>query len=80
MYMSRSIVLGLWMLLHPTAIAVAIGSQEPLQPMKEFLDTSVFNSVRPKVPGDSPIYFNGDPGDNVLQIQKLDLIPNPPDE
>ena len=67
-------------LLRPVVIAVAIGSQEPLQPSKEVLDTSIIHNVRPKVPGDSPAHFNGDPKINVLKIEKLDLIPNPPDK
>lgn len=33
-----------------------------------------------KVPGDSPVYYIGDPSNDILSIQSLDLIPNPPDE
>ena len=31
-----------------------------------------------KVPGDNPLYFCADPADYILQIDKVDLDPNPP--
>lgn len=31
-----------------------------------------------KVPGDNPLYFCGDPADDLLKIEKVDLDPNPP--
>ena len=31
-----------------------------------------------KVPGDNPLYFCDDPADNILDIEKVDLSPNPP--
>lgn len=31
-----------------------------------------------KVPGDNPLYFCGDPADDLLKIEKVDLSPNPP--
>lgn len=31
-----------------------------------------------KVPGDNPLYFCADPVDYILQIDKVDLDPNPP--
>lgn len=31
-----------------------------------------------KVPGDNPLYFCGDPADDILKIEKVDLSPNPP--
>ena len=31
-----------------------------------------------KVPGDNPLYFCADPADYLLQIEKVDLDPNPP--
>jgi len=31
-----------------------------------------------KVPGDNPLYFCSDPKDNIAQIDKVDLSPNPP--
>ena len=31
-----------------------------------------------KVPGDNPLYFCADPADYILQIEKVDLDPNPP--
>jgi hypothetical protein len=31
-----------------------------------------------KVPGDNPLYFCGDPKDDILTIKKVDLDPNPP--
>lgn len=31
-----------------------------------------------KVPGDNPLYFCADPKDYILQIEKVDLDPNPP--
>ena len=31
-----------------------------------------------KVPGDNPLYFCEDPKDNILEIEKVDLDPNPP--
>ena len=80
MHALRSIVFCYLALLHPVVIAVAIGAQEPLQPVKEYSDTPIFHKVRPKLPGDIPFHFIGDPRINVLQIEKLDLIPNPPDK
>ncbi|KAF2684423.1 hypothetical protein K458DRAFT_366791, partial [Lentithecium fluviatile CBS 122367] len=31
-----------------------------------------------KVPGDNPLYFCADPKDDILEIEKVDLNPNPP--
>ncbi|KAF1913112.1 ML domain-containing protein [Ampelomyces quisqualis] len=31
-----------------------------------------------KVPGDNPLYFCGDPVDDILKIEKADIDPNPP--
>lgn len=31
-----------------------------------------------KVPGDNPLHFCGDPKDDILTIEKVDLSPNPP--
>ncbi|CAN9100574.1 unnamed protein product [Alternaria alternata] len=31
-----------------------------------------------KVPGDNPLYFCGDPANDLLKIEKVDLSPNPP--
>jgi hypothetical protein len=31
-----------------------------------------------KVPGDNPLYFCSDPKDDIAQIKKVDLSPNPP--
>jgi hypothetical protein len=31
-----------------------------------------------KVPGDNPLYFCGDPADDIAKIEKVDLSPNPP--
>lgn len=42
------------------------GSQAPL------VDDKV------KVPGDNPLYFCSDPKDDILDITKVDLDPNPP--
>lgn len=32
-----------------------------------------------KVPGDNPLYFCADPKDNLLEIENVDLSPNPPE-
>lgn len=32
-----------------------------------------------KVPGDNPLYFCADPKDDILEIEKVDLSPNPPE-
>lgn len=37
-------------------------------------------STREKVPGDSPAYYNRDPSSDILAIEILELIPNPPKE
>ncbi len=31
-----------------------------------------------KVPGDNPLFFCEDPKDNILEIENVDLSPNPP--
>lgn len=31
-----------------------------------------------KVPGDNPLHFCADPKDDILEIKKVDLSPNPP--
>ena len=31
-----------------------------------------------KVPGDNPLFFCSDPKDNILEVKKVDLDPNPP--
>jgi hypothetical protein len=31
-----------------------------------------------KVPGDSPAYYTSDPSNDVLQIESIDVVPNPP--
>lgn len=33
-----------------------------------------------EVPGDSPACYVGDPSNNILSIEALDLVPNPPVE
>jgi hypothetical protein len=37
-------------------------------------------SQQQPVPGDSPAYYTGDPSHDVLEIEVLDLAPNPPIE
>ena len=37
-------------------------------------------SQQQSVPGDSPAYYTGDPSHDVLEIEALDLAPNPPTE
>lgn len=32
-----------------------------------------------KVPGENPLYFCADPKDDILEIEKVDLSPNPPE-
>ena len=32
---------------------------------------------RDRVPGDSPVHYVGDPRNDILTIQQLDMIPNP---
>ena len=36
------------------------------------------NPVQGPSPGDSPAYYTGDPSNDVLEIESLDLVPNPP--
>lgn len=31
-----------------------------------------------KVPGENPLYYCSDPKDDILEIEKVDLDPNPP--
>ena len=33
-----------------------------------------------KVPGDSPAHYLGDPSNDILDIESLNLVPNPPRE
>ena len=37
-------------------------------------------SQQQSVPGDSPAYYTGDPSNDILGIEALDLTPNPPIE
>lgn len=80
MHTSISTIIWILALLRPVAISVAIEFQEPLQQIKKLTDPSSFHDCRQNVPGDSPAHYNGDPKDDILTIEKLDLIPNPPDE
>ena len=41
-------------------------------------DSQVVVKEQYKVPGDNPLYFCGDPADDLLKIEKVDLSPNPP--
>jgi len=41
-------------------------------------DDQVAIKAEYKVPGDNPLYFCGDPVDDLLKIEKVDLSPNPP--
>lgn len=54
--------------------------QAPLQTSGEALDPPTFTTYRQAVPGDSPAVYIGDPSDDLLSIDALDLVPNPPVE
>jgi len=57
-----------------------MSSQLPIQPPKEGRKLSSLHDTQQRVPGDSPAYYNGDPSNNILAIEILDLLPNPPIE
>ena len=43
-----------------------------------FLDASSTSDKALKVPGDNPMYHCENPEENVLQLESVDLAPNPP--
>jgi len=47
--------------------------QEVPDPMNSYNDLQA-------VPGDSPAFYVGDPSNDILSINALDLLPNPPIE
>jgi hypothetical protein len=55
------------------AISVALVSAEP-----SWMPGQVTIQEDFKVPGENPLYFCADPKDNILEIEKVDLNPNPP--
>lgn len=67
-----------WQLsLLPTVMSLPSGRQAPLKSITGALTT--FDS-RQAVPGDSPAYYVGDPSHDILSIETLNLVPNPPIE
>jgi len=69
-----------WLLLL-TAMSLPRDPQAPPElPLHISIQQRNFNSDRQRVPGSSPAYYNGDPRNDILVIEELDLIPNPPVE
>ena len=54
------------------AISVVSVSAEPWMPGQVVIQEDF------KVPGDNPLYFCSDPKNDILEIEKVDLDPNPP--
>lgn len=66
------------LLLLPTAImSLPTNPQAALGPTN---NRAASTTDRIPVRGDSPAYYNGDPTDDILSIETLDLLPNPPTE
>lgn len=69
------VALAIYLLFHRTVIP-----QEDCEgPSSESDKKNVSISGPQRVPGDSPAEFVGDPSNDVLVIESLDLCPNPPD-
>lgn len=65
------------LLFLPTAVmSLAPNPQAALGPTKNRAASATTLPVR----GDSPAYYNGDPAKDILFIETLDLVPNPPTE
>ena len=54
--------------------------QAPLQSGIGASDAMTSPTERQAVPGDSPAFYVGDPSNDLLSIDSLDLLPNPPVE
>ncbi|KAF2278600.1 uncharacterized protein EI97DRAFT_372478 [Westerdykella ornata] len=59
-------------------LAVVISSLCALSVAASWIPGQVAISEDYKVPGDNPLHFCGDPKDDILTIERVDLSPNPP--
>lgn len=70
-----------WQLfLLPTVMSLPSGRQAPLQSITGASDSLTTSDRRQAIPGDSPAYYVGDPSHDILSIETLNLVPNPPIE
>jgi hypothetical protein len=64
--------------MKPTALLLAAISVASVSATPSWVPGQVTIQEDFKVPGDNPLYFCEDPKDNLLEIEKVDLDPNPP--
>ncbi|KAF2877584.1 phosphatidylglycerol/phosphatidylinositol transfer protein precursor [Massariosphaeria phaeospora] len=62
-----------------TAFLLAAVSVASVTASPSFVPDQVTVKEDYKVPGDNPMYFCGDPADDIGKIEKVDLSPNPPE-
>ena len=67
--------LAFWMIPVASCLAMSLPAND--QVALGLATAAPINDPRP-VPGDSPAVYVGDPEDDLLIIDSLDLIPNPP--
>lgn len=65
--------------MKPTALLLAAIGAVSVSASGSWLPGQVTIKEDFKVPGSNPLYFCDDPKDNILEIEKVDLSPNPPE-
>lgn len=61
-----------------TAVLASLVLVVTVSARSTWLPTQITINEEFKVPGDNPLYFCSDPKDDLLEIEKVDLDPNPP--
>ncbi|KAF2111090.1 ML domain-containing protein [Lophiotrema nucula] len=67
------------MKLATVLIPAAFAASVVAEPVPGWIPSQVTISEDHKVPGDNPLYFCADPKDYIVEIDKVDLSPNPPE-
>lgn len=67
------------MKLSAVLVPAALAASVVAEPTPGWMPSQVTISEDYKVPGDNPLYFCADPKDYIVEIDKVDLSPNPPE-
>jgi hypothetical protein len=78
--MQLSTLLWLLSIIIPIVTSLPSNRQALLQSNEGALDSMNSHGCRQAVPGDSPAFYVGDQSNDILSIDALDLLPNPPVE
>ncbi|RPA73407.1 phosphatidylinositol transfer protein [Ascobolus immersus RN42] len=60
------------------AVLPVFASLSAAAALKSPANVSILGSTGPEVPGENPLKFCSKPSEDLIQIDKVDLVPNPP--